>query len=335
MNDQTAETWLSIPGFDGYEASDLGRIRSVERTEVIGDSQRIRGARIMKIDGGRVRLCIDGNATSVNVKETHRRLFPHLAMAGLSNPNEMWLAVPRYEGLYEISNQGRVRSTGMDNVKPAGVARQDKVKAPRILKSFLTNGYLTVHLLRQPDGAVRQTLLYVEALMENLFPDFVSNAEKVVDEPGEAWLPIRGYEELYEVSNLGRVKSFARWVNGSKRRFARERLRITGDLPNGYPKVELARKGTIKTVMVHRLVADAFVPNPHGFDCVHHIDEDKRNARAENLEWITRAANVQDWYDRRRVTVSTKTIETIAAALSEGKSPAEILAALPRKRKGE
>lgn len=334
MDDTTDEIWLPIPSFDGYEASSLGRIRSVERTETIGDSQRIRGARIMKTDGGRVRLCQSGIATSMNIKEVHRRLFPDHAAATMTTADETWVPVPDYEGLYEISNRGRVRTTG-GTVPSHGRQSNGRIISPRMLKPYLTNGYLTVHLLRQPDGTIRQTTLYIEAVMEQLFPGFLSTGEKIIDLPGEEWTPIKGYEELYEVSNLGRVKSFARWVNGSKRRYARERLRITGDLPNGYPKVELARKGTIKTVMVHRLVADAFVPNPHGFDCVHHIDEDKRNARADNLEWISRAGNVQDWFDRRRVTVSAKTIETIAAALSEGKSPAEILAALPRKRKGE
>lgn len=97
----------------------------------------------------------------------------------------------------------------------------------------------------------------------------------------EKWVPIEGYEDLYEVSNKGRVRK----KNGE--------LRIPDHDKDGYPRVTLWDKGKSKTFTLHRLVAKAFVENtnPEKFDQVNHIDEDKNNCFFMNLEWCNNLYN--------------------------------------------
>lgn len=97
----------------------------------------------------------------------------------------------------------------------------------------------------------------------------------------EEWRPVVGYEGLYEVSNLGRVKSLykACILKPQKKR-------------NGYFQVNLYKNGTMKSRAVHRLVATAFIPNPLGKPQVNHRDEDKQNNAVDNLEWVYARTNL-------------------------------------------
>lgn len=98
------------------------------------------------------------------------------------------------------------------------------------------------------------------------------------DLPNEIWLPIEGYNGLYEVSNMGRVKSLG------NDKIRKEKILHQGNMKNGYLYVVLCKEGKMKTCTVHRLVATAFIQNPNGYRCVNHKDEDKTNNRVENLE---------------------------------------------------
>lgn len=92
----------------------------------------------------------------------------------------------------------------------------------------------------------------------------------------EIWKDILGYEGLYQVSNFGRVKSL---------KFGKERiLKLTKD-KDGYLIVNLYKNNKSKTFKVHRLVAEAFIPNPDNLPQVNHKDEDKSNNILSNLEW--------------------------------------------------
>lgn len=100
----------------------------------------------------------------------------------------------------------------------------------------------------------------------------------------ERWLPVVGYEGLYEVSNLGRVKSL-------KRPRVHEHMVAQEINYRGYCRVNLWKNNRSTKHSVHRLVAQAFVANPHGKPQVNHIDEVKTNNRADNLEWCTQLEN--------------------------------------------
>ena len=102
----------------------------------------------------------------------------------------------------------------------------------------------------------------------------------------EIWKPVVGYEGLYEVSNLGRVKSLPR--KDSKGGIKSQRETIWG-----YLLCQLWKDGKGKNHSVHRLVAEAFIPNPEVKQTVNHIDCNKHNNRADNLEWATQSENVR------------------------------------------
>ena len=101
----------------------------------------------------------------------------------------------------------------------------------------------------------------------------------------ESWKDIEGYEGLYQVSNKGRVKSLV-----NHKGVAREKV-LKPEIVNGYKRVMLHKNKTIKHLLVHRLVANAFLPNPHNFPCVNHKDENKQNNVVSNLEWCTQKYN--------------------------------------------
>ena len=110
----------------------------------------------------------------------------------------------------------------------------------------------------------------------------------------EEWKSIPGYEGLYEVSNLGRVRSLDRYIKYSNGQIRLHKGRILNPSKdtNGYLKVLLKCNTKCKTITVHRLVALTFLPNPDNLPCVNHKDEDKTNNRVENLEWCTQQYNL-------------------------------------------
>ena len=99
----------------------------------------------------------------------------------------------------------------------------------------------------------------------------------------EIWHDIEGYEGLYQVSNKGRVK---RLLGPS------ERLLKLHDNRDGYLRVNLTKENTLKHISVHRLVAQAFIPNLYNLPEVNHKDENKLNNCVNNLEWIRHIDNL-------------------------------------------
>lgn len=106
----------------------------------------------------------------------------------------------------------------------------------------------------------------------------------------EEWRDVVGYEARYQVSSMGRVKSLER--KDRLGRIVKERILKPGVDHNGYQVVNLHAGGKPKNVTVHRLVCQAFRENPENKPEVNHIDEDKTNNNAVNLEWCTRKENI-------------------------------------------
>lgn len=101
---------------------------------------------------------------------------------------------------------------------------------------------------------------------------------------------IPGLEGLYDVTEDGRIISCARPGKGCR---AYDRERCQRRRPDGYYDVGLQQDGKWKKHLVHRLVAQAFIPNPLGLPCVNHIDRDRSNNSVPNLEWCDDSYNAQ------------------------------------------
>ena len=123
----------------------------------------------------------------------------------------------------------------------------------------------------------------------------------------EIWKDKKDYEGLYQVSNLGRAKSLDRYIKGKGHSLQFKKGRILKPMKdnNGYLKVKLCKDGKEKAFTVHRLVAEAFLPNPHNYPCVNHKDENKQNNNVSNLEWCS--AQYNNTYGTRIERVAEKT----------------------------
>lgn len=109
----------------------------------------------------------------------------------------------------------------------------------------------------------------------------------------EIWKDIEGFCGFYRVSNYGRVKSIGGWCGNAKRN---EKIISISYTKDGYQKVRLIHGKSDKTCRVHRLVANAFLPNTNNKKTVNHIDGNKKNNNVENLEWADRSEQMYHAY---------------------------------------
>lgn len=118
----------------------------------------------------------------------------------------------------------------------------------------------------------------------------------------EQWKEILGYDVLYEVSNLGRVRTRHNRFKG----YTNEYFYLKPcDNGNGYLRFNWSLNGIQKTVYLHRLVASAFLENPNNYSDVNHLDENKLNNCVGNLEWSNHKDNCN--YGTRNKRASEKT----------------------------
>lgn len=109
----------------------------------------------------------------------------------------------------------------------------------------------------------------------------------------EEWKDIEGYEGLYQVSSFGRIKSLN--YNNTKQE------KILQLLNNkGYNSICLSKHNIRKTYKVHRLVAEAFIPNSDNKPCIDHINTDKTDNRVENLRWCTHTENMNNPFTKEK-----------------------------------
>ena len=117
------------------------------------------------------------------------------------------------------------------------------------------------------------------------------------DEMKETWLPIKGYEGLYEISNFGNVKRLPKIVHhpcllGNNSFFVSKEIMLKHNILRGYHQVTLMKDGKQKGFKVHRLVAFNFIGEPPGPEYqINHIDGNKGNNHVSNLEWVTPMQN--------------------------------------------
>lgn len=122
----------------------------------------------------------------------------------------------------------------------------------------------------------------------------------------EEWRDVPGYEGLYMVSNLGNIKSCEKTDQRGRTRKEKLLKPSKGGRKGKYQsmQIRLCKNGIGKMFRVHRIVADAFIPNPDNLPEVNHKDENPLNNKVENLEWCTRAYNMR--YGTGRIRAAQK-----------------------------
>ena len=121
----------------------------------------------------------------------------------------------------------------------------------------------------------------------------------------EIWKDIEGYEGLYQVSNLGRIKSLPHFRNnGSGGYMQKSKILKYGRNRKNYLSINLCKNGVCKQFSVHRLVAQTFIPNPENKPEIDHIDANPLNNMVENLRWVTHKENMNNPLSRKKQSVS-------------------------------
>lgn len=142
----------------------------------------------------------------------------------------------------------------------------------------------------------------------------------------EIWRPVPGYEGIYEVSSLGRIKSLARKTNNQTGK--KDLIMSPGWIGNkkGYLFVWLCKDGKRTRYSVHRLVATVFIPNPLNLPFVNHKDCNPQNNRVENLEWCDAKYNIN--YGNRNKITSRKLSIPVKQYTKDGQFVAEYSSAI-------
>lgn len=119
-----------------------------------------------------------------------------------------------------------------------------------------------------------------------------------------------GYEGYYEVSNLGNVRAVTRMLKKGQHLICRKGRPVKLDERKGYLRAPLCKDSILRFYSVHRLVAEAFIPNPNNYPCVNHKDENRKNNNASNLEWCTYEHNNK--WNNRHLKIATKLSKQVA-----------------------
>lgn len=121
----------------------------------------------------------------------------------------------------------------------------------------------------------------------------------------EHWKEIKGNREIYEVSSLGNVRTKDR--EGARGHSIKGHILTQRDNSNGYLRCDININGKTKSHLVHKLVAEKFIPNPDNKPFVNHIDGNKHNNSVDNLEWCTRSENEKHaWKTGLKHDIATK-----------------------------
>ena len=138
----------------------------------------------------------------------------------------------------------------------------------------------------------------------------------------EIWKDIEGYEGLYQISNLGKVRSLDRFIvkkNGSIQKY-KGRILLASDDMHGYDHVSLSKGSSVKKKKIYRLVAETFIENPDKLKVVNHIDGNKSNNCVSNLEWCSSAVNNKHAWETGLKKSSNKQKEKASMFIKLGKN---------------
>lgn len=192
--------------------------------------------------------------------------------------------IPNFKG-YKINKEGIVMSYKFKNPR---IMRTYKIKnsGDKIVDLRVNGKYKSMRI---------NTLLSLTFGSENDYKDFID---------------IKGYEGLYKINRNGDIIS----ISDNRIRYKKD-IFMSKTLVNGYYKVMLTKNGISSQKFVHRLIAEAFIPNPNNYSCINHKDECRTNNSIDNLEWCTHEYNLN--YGTRteraieKLSIPVKMIDTI------------------------
>lgn len=119
----------------------------------------------------------------------------------------------------------------------------------------------------------------------------------------EIWKPVKDFEELYIVSNLGNIKKIGQYkynINKKEKEYIKiipKKIKLVED--RGYLKLHLCKNGKKKTKYIHQLVAEVFIPNPNNYKEINHKDSNPGNNKVDNLEWCDREYNLNYMFNHQ------------------------------------
>lgn len=243
---------------------------------------------------------------------------------------EIWKDVKGFEGRYQVSNMGRVRypDTWITRPYPNGNTASIRTRKGAIKKVILNRYGYSVAITQK--GCKDRETIPVCKLVASHFGEGYEDGMQIIhvdgdisnnridnlsfkwmeDLPGEQWKPIKNFEGLYEVSNMGRFRSVYKYKNTIVRNGTsaiipvRPKLLYLDKTQSGYYHVVLFKESKRYEYSAHRLVALHFCEGYKRGYVVNHKDEDKSNNRADNLEWCT------ELYNRRYGTAIQRTAES-------------------------
>lgn len=127
----------------------------------------------------------------------------------------------------------------------------------------------------------------------------------------EQWKDIKDYEGLYQVSNMGRIRSLDRLVKGGYgcQKLIKGKIIKPYEAPSGYYKLSLYSHRKREMVYVHKTVAENWLPNPDNLPCINHKDENKKNNSVDNLEWCSYSYN--NTYNGKQKITAEKTSKAV------------------------
>lgn len=228
---------------------------------------------------------------------------------------EIWKDIVGYEGLYQVSNMGRVRylDAWITRTYPNGNIASIRTRKGSIKSLVLNNYGYSVALVKDNKKKVIRLCELVAAHFYNGYEEGMQlthidgniannradnlSCKWMEDLPGEQWKPIKNFEGLYEVSNMGRFRSVYKYKNTIVRSGSPAvisvppKLLCLNKLRSGYYNVTLCKESKRYDYRAHRLVALHFCEGYKRGYVVNHKDEDKSNNRADNLEWCTQLYN--------------------------------------------